>query len=202
MLIEARLHQNHCQTSATGRWFFKLHQRKKFQHPGRSLLEETEAYSCHCLVLGELKSDVKAMYWTQECLFNLLFLLRFFHYESLHSRHCILLIITTRFCFMSCYNKKMVFFAPYLLELVCDSRRSVANHSAAPTSAQRPKQPWKQKNEPRPYSWQFDSNIKHTTNNYGDGGFPSASSTPSFSPQSPTAYLRGCLCAVNWPEEQ
>lgn len=62
MLIKARLHQNHCQASATGRcFFFKLHQRKKIQHPTRSLQRETEAYPCLCPVLGEPKSNVKAM---------------------------------------------------------------------------------------------------------------------------------------------
>lgn len=98
----------------------------------------------------------------------------------------------------------MVFFAPYLLELVCDSKRSVINHSVGPSPTQHPKhdQPREQKNEPSPYSWQFDSNIKHTTNNRGEGGFLSASSTPSFSPQSLRVYLSRCLCAANWPEEQ
>lgn len=42
-------------------FFFKLHQRKKIQHPTRSLQRETEAYPCLCPVLGEPKSNVKAM---------------------------------------------------------------------------------------------------------------------------------------------
>lgn len=53
-----------------------------------------------------------------------------------------------------------------------------------------------------PYPCQFDSNIKHTASCGGEEGFLLASSRAFFSPYNLKAYLRWCLCAANWPEEQ
>lgn len=53
-----------------------------------------------------------------------------------------------------------------------------------------------------PYPCQFDSDIKHTASCHAEEGFLLASSRAFFSPYSLKAYLRRCLCAANWPEEQ
>lgn len=117
-----------------------------------------------------------------------------------YSPDVVLLIVTTRFCFMSCYIRKMILFALHLLR-VGGCRRTLINPPTAPSSTQHSKLEREGNKQPEllllPVSFQYKAYSEH-----GEGRFLSAFYTSSFSPQSLKAYMSGCLCAANWAKEQ
>lgn len=138
MLIKARLHQNHCQASATGRYFFLSCTKGKNSASNLFITQRNRSIPLpsSCPRGAKIRCEGHVLdsgMFVQSPFFSFSI---FFHYEALLSWHCILLIITTRFCFMSCYTRKIIFFAPYLLEVVCDSKRWLINRFSTPSSIQ------------------------------------------------------------------
>lgn len=146
MLIKARLHQNHCQARATGRCFFKLHQRKKFSIQLARYREKQKHIPASALSWGSQNQMWRPCARLRNVGSISYSVSTFSHHGTLLSWHC----------FADCNHKVLLYELLYqendtlctAFVRVCNCKRTLINPHTAPSSTQHSKHKREENKQP------------------------------------------------------